>query len=275
VPSDVYWRGLTEISLIDLGQVIGSVTDQNQITDAIRTKAQGLISDSVESAKKAVGSDSGNFQNWFALGRVYEVLASNGIGDSIESARINYAEAALRSPNNPSVPLALARLGAFSGDSAGAKENIMKALALKNNYTDAYFTLAQIEVAENNIPGAIKSVEAATIVDQNNVGLYFQLGLLKYNQKDWSGAASAFERAIVLVPDYANAKYFLGLSYYQLGREEEAIKQFEKLNATNPDNQEVILILSNMKAGKSVFSDAKPPIDNTPEKRAEPPVQGN
>lgn len=271
--SDIYWRGLAEISLADLGGTLSGITDQSQITDTIKVKAQGLIADAVESAKKATEADNGNFANWFALGRVYEVLSGNGVQGSLESARGAYAEAALRSPGNPSVPLALARLDAMAGNIPGARENIGKALALKNNYTDAYYTLAQLEAASNNVSGAIRSVEAAAIVDPNNTGLYFQLGLLKYNQKDFAGAASAFERAVVLVPDYANAKYFLGLSYYQTGKKAEALRQFQDLSASNPDNNEIKLIITNLEAGRSPFTNAKPPVDNKPEKRSEPPIE--
>lgn len=272
VPSDIYWRGLTEISVTDLGRVLGSITNQNQLTDSVKSEIQGLIVNSVESAKKAVELDNGNFSNRFALARVYEILASNGIEGSLENARSSYNEAALLSPNNPSVPLALARLDALSGNLEGAKANIMKALELKNNYTDAYFTLAQLEVASNNIPGAIGSVEAATTVEPTNSGLFFQLGLLKYNQRDFAGAAGAFEKSIEIVSDYANAKYFLGLSYYQLGRVDDATKQFEEIATTNPDNQEVSVILSNLKSGKAIFQDEKPPV-STPEKRTELPIK--
>jgi len=269
VPSDIYWRGLTEISLMDLGRVLGSITNQNQITDSVRTEAQKLIADSVESAKKAIEINENNFQNWFALGRVYEILASNGVAGSMENARSAYAEAALHSPSNPSVPLALARLDALAGNISGARENIAKALELKGNYTDAYYILAQLEVAANNIPGAVRSVEAASVIDPTNAGLYFQLGLLKYNQKDYAGAAGAFEKAVSLVSDYANAKYFLGLSYYQIGKKEEAIKQFEDISATNPENSEISTILSNIKTGKALFPNVKTTDTN------KPPVEEN
>lgn len=275
VSSDIYWRGLAEISLIDLGRVLGGIVNKDQITDSIKTEAQKLIADSVASAKKATENNSDNFQNWFALGRVYEVLASNGIEGSIENARNAYYEAALRSPANPSVPLALARLDALSGDVDRARANITKALELKGNYTDAYFTLAQLEVSAKNIPAAIKSVESATIIDPNNVGLYFQLGLLKYNQRDFNGSIGAFGRAIALVPDYANAKYFLGLSYYQIGKKTESLKQFEEISVANPDNAEITLIIKNIKDGKNLFTEAKSSADKSPEKRSEPPIKEN
>jgi TolA-binding protein len=80
---------------------------------------------------------------------------------------------------------------------------------------------------------------------------------------------------VELVPDYANARYFLGLAYDRLNRESDAIAQFEAIQKTNPDNAEVNLILSNLKSGRSAFANAKPPIDDKPEKRAEPPIEEN
>lgn len=273
VPSDIYWRGLTEISVADLGAVLGSIQNESQMTEAVRTQIQGLIANSVESARQATTLNSRNFQNWFALGRVYEILAGNGIEGALENARGAYTEAALRAPTNPSVPLALARLDVLAQDAESAKANIQKAISLKNNYTDAYFTLAQIEVASNNIRGAIASVEQASFLDPQNVGLFFQLGLLKYNARDWAGAILAFERAIALVPDYANARYFLGLAYEEAGRTNDAILQFEEIMKTNPDNAEVGLILTNLKAGKSPFAGAKPPVDSAPQSRETPPIE--
>jgi len=272
VQSDVYWRGLAEIYLIDLSRVLGSVVDQDKMTDSVKAEVQGLIVNSIESAKRAVESDTGNYQNWFASGRVYEILTGNNVEGALPEARVAYEEALKRAPNNPAIPLALGRLDAMSGDALGARKNITRALELKGNYTDAYFTLAQLEASENNIPAAVRSVEAASLLDPNNSGLHFQLGLLKYNTSDFKGAVSAFGRAIELVPDYANAKYFLGLSLERLGRRAEAIVQFEEIVKTNPDNAEINFILSNLKAGKSPFKDAVPPVDDKPEKRSEPPI---
>ena len=88
-------------------------------------------------------------------------------------------------------------------------------------------------------------------------------------RKEYTGAVSALERAIELNSAYANAKYFLGLSYSKLGRRADAIKQFEGLKATNPDNKEIDLILTNLNAGRDPFANA---ADREPEKRKTPPV---
>jgi hypothetical protein len=74
-------------------------------------------------------------------------------------------------------------------------------------------------------------------------------------------------------PDYANAKYFLGLSAARLNDMSAAIAQFSDLAGNNPDNQEVALILANLRAGRSIFSEAKPPVTTPPEKRSNLPLK--
>ncbi len=273
VNTDIYWRGYSEKSLNSITGIVSSVSSPNDFTEAQRVSVQSAIADAIAGANQAINWNRKDFRNWFALGRVYEVLANNGIQGAKESAEAAFKEAETRSPQNPAIPLAYARLAAIGGDKDMAKEYISKAVSLKSNYSDAYFTLAQIEAASNNITGAIQGVEAATLVDPQNPALYFQLGLLKYNNSDYRGAASAFEQSIRLVGDYANARYFLGLSYERIGRDADAIIQFEAIQKTNPDNSEVALIIKNLKDGRSPFSNAQPPIDDKPEKRAELPIE--
>lgn len=272
VQTDRYWRYFSEASLVNLTNIVNN-SSSGELTDTERAELQGAVSNTIVGVQNAIAWNPKNFENYFALGRVYEILASNGLEGASESSVAAYTEASYKSPNNPAVPLALARLDAIAGNFEAAREKIGKSLSLKNNYTDAYFTLAQVEASTNNIGGAIQSVEAATILDSQNASLFFQLGLLKYNNKDFRGASVAFERSVALVPDYANARYFLGLSYERLGRRSEAIGQFEEIQKTNPDNAEVNLILENLREDKSPFANAEAPVDPNPEKRLEPPIQ--
>lgn len=272
-PTDLYFRGISGEALSKVGDIIGSVSSVDNLSESQKTEIQSAVSLSINAAREAISWDPKNYQNWFALGRIYEVLAINGLAGASESAKAAFTEAQLRAPVNPAIPLAFGRLSAMDRNLDEARAYISKAIELKGNYTDAYFTLAQLEVSDNNIPGAIKSVEAATLLDPQNAVLYFQLGLLKYNNKDYAGASKAFERAVEIIPDYANARYFLGLSYDRLGRDSDAIDQFENIQKSNPDNSEIRLILSNLKAGRSPFSDAKPPVDDKPEKRSNPPIE--
>lgn len=275
VPADIYWRGVSEQSLVKVGSIIGSISRPEDMGESQKASIRTSISDAIAAANNAIAWDSKNYQNWFVLGRVYEVLAANGIGGAADNAKSAYSEAEKRAPTNPAIPIAFGRIASILGNKDEARENIGKAISLKKNYTDAYFALAQIEASSNNIKGAIDSVEAATFVDPQNASLYFQLGLLKYNLSDFKGAASAFEQAASIIPDYANARYFLGLSYEKLGRDSDAIAQFEEIQKTNPDNSEVKLILSNLKSGRSPFAEAKPPVSDKPESREKPPIEEN
>ena len=269
-PADVYWRSVSGIYLNQVQTILGQSTDS--ISEEVKSNLQANVSNAIAAAKNAVALDSKDYLNWFSLGSVYESLARVGIAGSQDSANEAYNNSAKVAPTNPALPLALARLSLIAGDSKTALEQINQSLTLKTNFTDAYFLKAQIEVAEGNPAAAISSVSSAAASDPTNAGLLFQLGLLKYQTNDYIGATEAFEAAVQIVPDYANAKYFLGLSYYKLGRIENSILQFEEVDVTNPDNQEIQLVLSNLRAGNDPFTGAKPPIDNKPEDRQSPPI---
>ena len=271
--SDVYWRGVANTYTIVLQNKIATLDPKAPLDASMRDELQNYIGSAIAAAQNAIKIDNKNYLNHFILGNVYEILSRAGVEGALTNARTNYEEARKFSPKNPGILLMLARISVLEGKADVAFEEIQQALALKPNFTDAFFLKAQIEVSNKNIAGAVKSVEDASLIDPQNSGLYFQLGLLKYNQKDWTGASVAFERAIVLVPDYANPKYFLGLSYSMLGKDSEALKQFEDLDKTNPDNKEIQFILQNLKAGRDPFVNVKPPADNKPEKRTTPPLE--
>jgi len=116
---------------------------------------------------------------------------------------------------------------------------------------------------------SILRMEQAAAVSPNNFGVFFQLGLLQYQNNNFNAARYAFERTVGLNGGYANARYFLGLIYDRQGLKEKAIEQFANIAKTNPNNEEVKKILSNLKNGRSALAEIAPPA---PEKRSEPPV---
>jgi tetratricopeptide (TPR) repeat protein len=192
------------------------------------------------------------------------------IQGAYESAGISYQEALRLNPKNPGILMLFARLAINHNDLKLAESFALQAIQLKNNYLDAYYILSQIEVATQNIQGAIRSVTAASVIDPTNPAVFFQLGLLKYNVGDWGGAIESLEKAVSMTPDYANAKYFLGLAYEITKQHEKAIKQFQDIVKTNPDNKEVQAILANLVEGKQIFNS---PAESKPEKGSNLPVK--
>lgn len=273
VPYDVYYRSQADISIAKINTLLSQ-----DLSKANKDEVQKFFIDelgrAIESGLNAVRQNDKNYLNYITLGRAYEIGAGAGINiqGAYENALLAYTKAFERNPNNPAINLLLARLEASRNELQKAKQYTLAAIAQKQNYADAYYFLSQLEVADKNLKGAIDSVQALSIIDPTNPGVFFQLGLLKYNAQDFEGAIVAFRKSLELAPDYANSKYFLGLSYVITNNIPLAIQQFEELRVTNPDNKEVNLILTNLKAGKSPFANAQPPIDSKPEKRKIPPV---
>jgi tetratricopeptide (TPR) repeat protein len=267
----LHYRALAEVYI----QKISSIVNNSSIPDTERAQAfQDTLRASIAAAQRATEVDPSNYENWIVLGQIYESLipAPLSVQGAYENAKKAYEEGLKRNPHSPEVLLFLARLEITNGNNQGARQFIEKSLAEKNNYAEAYFILTQMELGQNNLKQAVKSAETLAILSPNNPGVFFQLGLLKYNDGDFRGAAEALSEAVRIVPEYANAKYFLGLSLSKLGMKDLAIKEFRDLKKTNPDNQEVTLILANLEAGADPFK-GFPPGSNSPQTREELPLR--
>lgn len=271
---DAFYRALSEVKLVRVDQALQK---PNATAESVREGFQMNTADAIENARRATEIAPKNYQNWVSLAQVYAALVPPpfSIPGAYENAKKTYEEAAKINPTSPSIPLLLARLEVSKGDLKAARSYVEKSIANKSNYAEAHFLNAQIEVTEGNIAKAIPALETAIILSPRNAGLFFQLGLLKYNDRNWSGAIEAFGNALAMVPEYANARYFLGLALERVGDKQAAIAQFEELAKTNPDNNEVAMILQNLKSGKSSFANVSAPLDNKPEKRDSLPIKNN
>ncbi len=238
----------------------------------LQTQFADTLNKTIDAGKDAVKLYPNDYQQSLSFARVYDFLNSLKIQGAYESAKQYYTEAQKINPNNPEIALAIARLEAAKGNVQQAQEQITRALTLKPNYTDAILFVVQLNVANNDIPNAIRAATAAAQTAPGVAPIWFELGLLYYAGGDTKSAIPALEKAISIVPDYANAKYFLGLAYYAQKQTAEAQKQFEELNQSNPDNAEITLILSNIKAGNQPFQAAQPPVSTNPVKRTTAPL---
>jgi Flp pilus assembly protein TadD len=273
--SDVYWRGKAEVALVAAQKMADGVTPATSAstTQAILSEINNILNQGLASAKKATTYDPANYYNFLSEARVSEVAATVKMQNGYESAVSAYNSAINLNPYNPSVYLSLANLQARQAKYDDALQTLGKTLQVKNNYLDAVFLLSQVYAAKGDTNNAIVAAKVAVQLNPQNSILLFQLGILDYNIKDYAGAIQAFTDAIKYQPDYANAKYFLGLSHARLNHMAEAITLFEELSLKNPDNQEVALILSNLRSGRSIFTDTKAPATPAPEKRSSLPIK--
>ena len=253
---DEYYRALAELGLVSLNQLVTS-------KDIPADKAIALFKDNfsatVAYAREAARINPADPVNWMQLGRVYESVVALKVEKADEAALNSYAEAFKVSPLDPSPFIASARVAMQAKKTDDARKYLQGALNIKSDFADALFMLSQIEVQAGNLKEAILRTEQIASVSPNNFGIFFQLGLLQYQNNNFNAARIAFERAVGLNNDYANARYFLGLIYDKQGLKEKAIEQFAQIQKTNPDNEEVKKILSNLKNSRSALAEIAPP----------------
>ncbi len=268
--SDVYEKIFAEIGSMRLNQI---VQDKELTQDQAVSQFQSTLKYTVDHSSAAIVYDNQSYANRMSLISVYKNLLSFGVKDAKDEAIKLLDSTNQLTPNNPTLSLEKARIYALAKEYDSAIENIQKSIELKPNYVDAAFLLSQIQVEKGDIDQAIKSIQSAIQVDQSNLNLKFQLGLLYYNQGQFNNSTIVFQNLVDLSPSFANAQYFLGLSYYKNNRTSDAIVVFEKLLKQVPDNQEINLILNNLKSGQDPFYGAKEPIDDQPENRENLPLE--
>jgi len=259
-PSDVYWRAKTETALQTAQNLASTVTSTStaSTTEVVLSQVTSVLNQGAAYAKNAVDSDPTNYYNYLSQAHLAEAAANIKMPNGYDNAVTAYTTAINANPLNPSIYLSLANLQARQAKYDDAINTLGKALQVKSNYLDAVFLLSQVYAAKGDTSNAIVAAKFAVQLNPQNSSLLFQLGLLDYNNKDYAGAADALGQAIKIQPDYSNAKYFLGLSEARLNDNEKAIVQFEDLAKSNPDNQEIALILASLKNKKPIFSDTVP-----------------
>lgn len=273
--NDALWRVKAELSIVTaqkLGQTVNSSMSAST-TQEILKQINNILNAGVQSAEMAIAYDKQYYYNYISEARVAEVASGIKMPNAYDIAVKAYNNAIATNPYNPSLYFGLANIEAQNSKYDDALKSLGKALQVKNNYLDAIYLLSQVYASKGDLQSAITASSVATQLDPKNPVLWFQSGLLKYNAKDFSGASEAFNFAIKYQPDYANAKYFLGLSEARQGKTANAITIFEELSKSAEGNQEIALILSNLRSGRSIFTDAKPPVTPSPEKRSTLPLK--
>lgn len=248
-PADVYFVALSRLNFTRAQMAANSATGTPEENRAIFEESVGR---SIEAARLAVDTNPAGFENWVALGNIYTALVPEPVAleGAYENAIFAYTEAARRNPNNPELPLLIAQLELNNKKVDEARSYILRSIALKQDYADAYLMLAQLEVAAGNTAAAIQSAEALAVLLPQNPGIHFELGLLKFSSKNYEGAKVSFEKSLELSPEFANAKYYLALTFANLGSFAEAQAELEDLLTANPGNPELEKALTSVKANK-------------------------
>ena len=262
---DKAFRSLAQLFLAKANQdLTNTELDKEEREDRARISA----SNAINSAVRATELNPLEMSNWLVRGDVYKKLIGF-IGSSEKWAEVAFKQALGLEPLNPFVHTEIGRIYVTIADIltpeartdneikekvalflAEAQKYFDKAIEAKEDYSPAHFEMALVYDRQGRIEEAIDKMEKNLEFAPNDLGVAFQLSVLYYKNSQFDKAKTAFQQTLMLDPNFSNARYFLGLLYEKDGQIEKAIQEFEAIAELNPGNENIEVILENLRTGK-------------------------
>ena len=242
---DRTYRMLAQLFILKMNQDAALTDlDEQERLNLIQVDAISAIN----SATQATQLSPKDVSNWLIRGQVYQQVMGF-INGADEWAETSYQRAIELEPLNPFIFTQWGTMYLAKNDLEGALEKFNQAVDMKSNYAAAHFQLALVFEQQGKLNEAITKMEINRQLLPQDTGTAFQLAVLYYKAERYEQAKAEFIRALALDPNFSNARYFLGLLYDREGDKEAALDQFERITKLNPDNEEIKLIIANLKAG--------------------------
>jgi tetratricopeptide (TPR) repeat protein len=119
---------------------------------------------------------------------------------------------------------------------ADALRTLERAVELDPNRAEYHLYVGWAANEAGNVPKAEKSLAEALRLDQGLADAYWQRGVLRQRQGAVRDAIADLTRALALRPSRHEAHASLADAYYDLGREVEAMKEWQMAIQAQPDN---------------------------------------
>ena len=208
------------------------------INEAESFLAEGKIQPAISSYQSAILADPKNVSNYIKVARL---LTYTG----------NYEEAATQAENalllNPNNSMALAIRGwaiGLGGDYLTALESLKAAVKYDPNNGTAYAYYSEIlglqqQSGQDTIGTLEQAIEYSQIAQEKAPGsmeTHRARGLILELTSNYAEAAQEFEAAIAQNGDIADLHMALGRNYRVLERYDDAVSEFIRANALNPND---------------------------------------
>lgn len=249
--SDRAYQLMAAVGIARMNQI---AADTTLSPSEAQQQFQAALSGSIEAALAATQLRPDNYQNWIALGNVYQTVVPLRIEGAYDNAKAAYEHAAVLNPSSPTLPYVMAQLEIAQGNGAAAEEQLVKAIGLKRDFTQAIFLLSQLEVQLGKSREALEAAEAAAYFAPNDPVVLFQVGILRASTGNIDGAIQALSRAVEVNPQYANARFFLAVQLATKGQYQEAITELNAVAALSPENAEAVKgYITSLTQGRNPF----------------------
>jgi len=119
---------------------------------------------------------------------------------------------------------------------ADALRTLERAVELDPNRAEYFLYVGWAANEAGNVPKAEKALAEALRLDQGLADAYWQRGVLRQRQGAVRDAIADLTKALALRPSRHEAHASLADAYYDLGREQEALKEWQLAIQAQPDN---------------------------------------
>jgi len=119
---------------------------------------------------------------------------------------------------------------------ADALRMLERAVELDPNRAEYFLYVGWAANEAGNVPKAEKALAEALRLDQGLADAYWQRGVLRQRQGAVRDAIADLTKALLLRPSRHEAHASLADAYYDLGREQEALKEWQLAIQAQPDN---------------------------------------
>jgi tetratricopeptide (TPR) repeat protein len=119
---------------------------------------------------------------------------------------------------------------------ADALRTLERAVELDANRAEYYLYVGWAANEAGNVPKAEKALAEALRLDQGLADAYWQRGVLRQRQGAVRDAITDLNKALALRPSRHEAHASLADAYYDLGREAEALREWQLAIQAQPDN---------------------------------------
>ncbi len=250
-PSERAYQLATAVGLARMQKI---VADSSASAASAQQKFQAALSAAVNAGLGATQLGPNNYQNWVALGNVYQAVVPLNISGAYESAKAAYEKAEALNPTSPVLPYVVSQLEIGKGNGQAAETALLSSVALKRDYIPAIVLLSQLEVQLGKAQQALQAAEAAAYFAPNEPSVLFQVGILRSGTGDVAGAVAALSRAVELNPQYANARFFLAAMLSVQGKYTEALTELRAVAAMSEDNAKAVAAdIATLEANKNPF----------------------
>ncbi len=191
-----------------------------------------LVAQAVNTAKTATSIIPENGQAWSLLADMYSNARpfAQGIDVWLEGALDKAVEF---EPLSPQLRVRLGLLKLQLGKKSEAKDHMIKAIELKQDYLDGYVGLAQVLESENKIDDAVTELQKGMVYGGQSDSVYlFHVGRILYNRNkgdDFKISEQAFRASIAANPKNVNALYALAVLLDKKGAYKEALDMYKSV----------------------------------------------